>query len=1100
MALDATQNDRAVINVLIDDIERDLGPLAQKVFSAPLAEAPATLKEPAARPKVAAGHHVNDIKAVLNAAGGLADDLMTLVEDGVLELTDTLVTLIADLLELERVAKIKLGTFTPGNSISESDLDSLDNLFEGFGELLKTARESTVTVKATPSEEEVEATDAETSDAETSEGGGSDTDQPVQARTVTEDEEEETTETVVEVADTTEDGDGDGETPPVLKSDTDEGEAVDGSKDGEEVEETEEAEVASGPTLTEVVLAGQAALDEIDAFTDELLTLYFGYKDIESPQLVDGFDWQGMRQEMLSELEGLRSNLVAALESGDKSPQDMMDMIDATMAVVVERMELVDAVKLTMFDGPDAEGTTPRRNEEDLHVRSLEEGSDEAAPEGKSGEDEDSVEGAQDTESVDEPEVPPGPTMAEVVVAGQEALDEMDAIIDDLMGLYFEFKDTERPQLSDSIDWRGMRQEIIGDLESLRSDLVAALESGDTPPQEMMDMIDTTMAKVAVKVDMIEAVKLTMGDTTGDETEVTPRSAEGEPAEEAVVTEPTRKEVAAAAQALLNRFDALSDEALEFYFEYASIDDTRLFDGVDWQNFKAGIDSNTEALMGLVSAAIQDPNADLGAVMRQITEMSKVADDMTDYMEVMGDSIEAGEPETKAGAATESTEVAPLERAEVVDAAEDLFDRVDTLKDTLTSLYFKAVNIHNPELADSMDWMAIKGEISALADDVRDKVNVLLFGPDQDLEKAMAIIAEASTTIQNYEDLTAAVGGFGLVKPKGAEAAPEVNWNSFQPKTRTDVVFATQDLLAMANRFAGYGLEMFMQFKDYENPRLSDQAPWMEYRAEAQGIIDEIKERMPELLAGDKSVGGMTDEQLDAARDFLLEQKGKLEDLSGKMDVWTTLPTLAVDQGRIWGDPHFVGEDGGQYDVQGVAGQHYNILSDAGLQVNARFDEFGHAGSGMTVMGAIGITIGNDQIEINKDGRVLINGEAVSSGTYLDGKVTVTEGRHVQIKEEEYSFRVDFQKHSGGDHLNIENIRSDNAAADGVLPSGLWGVTVDYDDDARNGDAGKGTQGGGAIEDLEGNITERGDRTTVQDYEVNGLFQTDFEHHNRFDG
>ncbi|MBC7178952.1 MAG: hypothetical protein H5U14_02485, partial [Roseovarius sp.] len=45
-----------------------------------------------------------------------------------------------------------------------------------------------------------------------------------------------------------------------------------------------------------------------------------------------------------------------------------------------------------------------------------------------------------------------------------------------------------------------------------------------------------------------------------------------------------------------------------------------------------------------------------------------------------------------------------------------------------------------------------------------------------------------------------------------------------------------------------------------------------------------------------------------------------------------------------------------------------------------------------------------------------------------------------------------------------------------------------------------GTQGGGAIEDLEGNITERGDRTTVQDYEVNGLFQTDFEHHNRFDG
>lgn len=41
--------------------------------------------------------------------------------------------------------------------------------------------------------------------------------------------------------------------------------------------------------------------------------------------------------------------------------------------------------------------------------------------------------------------------------------------------------------------------------------------------------------------------------------------------------------------------------------------------------------------------------------------------------------------------------------------------------------------------------------------------------------------------------------------------------------------------------------------------------------------------------------------------------------------------------GLIWGDPHFRGDDGGLFDVQGEADHVYNLLSDHNLQVNAKF-------------------------------------------------------------------------------------------------------------------------------------------------------------------
>jgi hypothetical protein len=207
--------------------------------------------------------------------------------------------------------------------------------------------------------------------------------------------------------------------------------------------------------------------------------------------------------------------------------------------------------------------------------------------------------------------------------------------------------------------------------------------------------------------------------------------------------------------------------------------------------------------------------------------------------------------------------------------------------------------------------------------------------------------------------------------------------------------------------------------------------------------------------------------------------------------------TVKVEQGRVWGDPHFVGADGEKYDVQGEAGKTYNILSDQGLQVNARFDQFGDSSSGETVMGEVGITLGKDQVQFSKDGVLKINGEEVKDGTYLDGAVTLKEGK-LSIKEDEFSFDVEAKQNEKSNYLNIERITSANANADGVLPSGLWGTTVDGDGKARTGDTGSGAQGGGAIEDAEGNITAQSDKDTVKSYEVNDLFDTNFNDHNQF--
>lgn len=204
-------------------------------------------------------------------------------------------------------------------------------------------------------------------------------------------------------------------------------------------------------------------------------------------------------------------------------------------------------------------------------------------------------------------------------------------------------------------------------------------------------------------------------------------------------------------------------------------------------------------------------------------------------------------------------------------------------------------------------------------------------------------------------------------------------------------------------------------------------------------------------------------------------------------------PVVAVNQGRIWGDPHFVGADGGKFDVQGEAGKTYNLLSDKNLQVNSTFV----AGApGTTYMGQVGITMGQDKVEIGPKGALSINGQSdLADGSYLGGRV-FKDGNNISVKSNEYDMK--FQ--TADKVVNSMDIRSANANADGVMPQGLWGGTVDGDGMARNGDAGKGMQGGGGINGRDGQVTQKGDQTSVKDYEVGGLFDTQFGHHNKFNG
>ncbi len=199
--------------------------------------------------------------------------------------------------------------------------------------------------------------------------------------------------------------------------------------------------------------------------------------------------------------------------------------------------------------------------------------------------------------------------------------------------------------------------------------------------------------------------------------------------------------------------------------------------------------------------------------------------------------------------------------------------------------------------------------------------------------------------------------------------------------------------------------------------------------------------------------------------------------------------------GQIWGDPHFVGDDGEKFDVQGDVGKIYNLVSDRDLQINSKFIAWGNGGA--TVMGQVGILAGTDQIEVVPGKAPLVNGVAVAVGTpvTVNGTTVSYDGRNTVVTTAEYKTTWISQ----GNYLDAR-LEATNPFADKVAPHGLWGLTVDGDKAQKNGDdiwntgSFQKSQGGGAIDTVTNNgqvvQTSRGDVTAYKLYETTGIFST----------
>lgn len=189
-------------------------------------------------------------------------------------------------------------------------------------------------------------------------------------------------------------------------------------------------------------------------------------------------------------------------------------------------------------------------------------------------------------------------------------------------------------------------------------------------------------------------------------------------------------------------------------------------------------------------------------------------------------------------------------------------------------------------------------------------------------------------------------------------------------------------------------------------------------------------------------------------------------------------PVAANESGRIWGDPHFIGADGGKYDVQGQAGKTYNLLSDRGLQFNGTFGKWGNGGATVVKDSAINVggPYGQSQVKFSGDGKASVNGQQLQNGQTVrlaDGGTATLKGNKLTVTTAE---GYTIEQESKGGYINADvKTGANGVGADGVMPHGLLGQTFDADNKARNGKRGAGAQGEGAIDGK------------VNDYEVNGL-------------
>jgi hypothetical protein len=192
-------------------------------------------------------------------------------------------------------------------------------------------------------------------------------------------------------------------------------------------------------------------------------------------------------------------------------------------------------------------------------------------------------------------------------------------------------------------------------------------------------------------------------------------------------------------------------------------------------------------------------------------------------------------------------------------------------------------------------------------------------------------------------------------------------------------------------------------------------------------------------------------------------------------------------QGQVYGDPHFVGDDGETYDVMGEAGKTYNILSDKGIEYNATFQTYGTDGA--TTIGQAGIQINQHKVQMDAHADApTVDGQTMEKDKPVDlghGSTAVWDGTNLKITTPEYDITIKKNHDDNGDFLD-QDLKAKNPYSDGVDPHGLWGQTVDRDKDQKNTGEDKGKQGGTVIDG------------TYQDYEVTDLWAYN-DKYNRFD-
>ncbi|TWU01527.1 hypothetical protein Pla100_12620 [Neorhodopirellula pilleata] len=141
------------------------------------------------------------------------------------------------------------------------------------------------------------------------------------------------------------------------------------------------------------------------------------------------------------------------------------------------------------------------------------------------------------------------------------------------------------------------------------------------------------------------------------------------------------------------------------------------------------------------------------------------------------------------------------------------------------------------------------------------------------------------------------------------------------------------------------------------------------------------------------------------------------------------------------------------------------------------------------------LTVSSNQIQMQPYGAPTFDGVVVEKGQSieLENVKMKFDGKNTVVETDEYTMVFMSRTAANIPYFDVKFIPT-TPFADSVAPHGLWGLTVDAGNEARNGDAGRGTQGGGAIDSVnqDGTIqrTQRGDRTSVELYEADSLFAT----------